>query len=44
VTVVADACAGVTQNDHERALDAMALYSPMIDVADVDSVLASLAT
>jgi nicotinamidase-related amidase len=44
VTVVADACAGVTQNDHQRALDAMALYSPMIDVADVDTVLASLAT
>jgi nicotinamidase-related amidase len=44
VTVVADACAGVTQTDHQRALDAMELYSPMIDVADVDSVLASLAT
>jgi nicotinamidase-related amidase len=44
ITVVPDACAGVTQNDHQRALDAMALYSPMIDVADVDTVLASLAT
>jgi nicotinamidase-related amidase len=44
VTVVADACAGLTQNDHQRALDAMALYSPMIDVADVDTVLASPAT
>jgi nicotinamidase-related amidase len=43
VTVVADACAGVTEADHQRALDAMALYSPMIDVADVDTVLASLA-
>jgi nicotinamidase-related amidase len=43
VTVVADACAGVTGQDHQRALDAMELYSPMIDVADVDSVLASLA-
>jgi nicotinamidase-related amidase len=43
VTVVADACAGVTKADHQRALDAMALYSPMIDVADVDTVLASLA-
>jgi nicotinamidase-related amidase len=42
VTVVADACAGVTQNDHQRALDAMTLYSPMIDVADVDTVLVSL--
>lgn len=43
VTVVADACAGITPDDHQRALDAMALYSPMIDVADVDTVLASLA-
>lgn len=42
VTVVADACAGVTQNDHQRALDDMTLYSPMIDVADVDTVLVSL--
>jgi nicotinamidase-related amidase len=42
VTVVADACAGVTEADHQRALDAMELYSPMIDVADVDSVLVSL--
>ena len=44
VTVVADACAGITPNDHQRALDAMALYSPMIDVTEVDTVLASLAT
>jgi nicotinamidase-related amidase len=44
VTVVADACAGVTEADHRRALDAMALYSPVIDIADVDSVLASVAT
>jgi nicotinamidase-related amidase len=43
VTVVADASAGVTEMDHQRALDVMALYSPLIDVADVDSVLASLA-
>ena len=43
VTVVADACAGVTEADHQRALDTMALYSPMIDVADVDTVLASFA-
>jgi nicotinamidase-related amidase len=44
VTVIADACAGITEADHRRALDAMALYSPMIDIADVDSVLASVAT
>jgi nicotinamidase-related amidase len=42
VTVAADACAGVTEKDHRRALDAMALYSPMIDVAQVDTILASL--
>ena len=42
VTVAADACAGVTGEDHQRALDAMALYSPLIDVAQVDSILASL--
>jgi len=42
VTVAADACAGVTGEDHQRALDTMALYSPLIDVAEVDSILASL--
>jgi nicotinamidase-related amidase len=41
VTVAADACAGVTVADHQRALDVLALYSPMIDVAEVDAVLAS---
>jgi nicotinamidase-related amidase len=43
VTVAADACAGITEADHRRALDAMALYSPMIDIAQVDTILASLA-
>jgi nicotinamidase-related amidase len=43
VIVASDACAGVTENDHQRALDAMALYSPLIDIAEVDSILASLA-
>ena len=41
VIVAADACAGVTEEDHQRALDIMALYSPLIDIADVDSILAS---
>jgi nicotinamidase-related amidase len=41
VTVAADACAGFTDADHQRALDAMALYTPMIDIAEVDSILAS---
>ena len=43
VIVAADACAGVTAQDHQRALDAMALYTPLIDIAEVDSILASLA-
>jgi nicotinamidase-related amidase len=43
VRVAADACAGATDADHRRALDAMALYAPLIDVTDVDAVLASLA-
>ena len=43
VTVAADACAGATKEDHQRALDAMALYRPLIDIAEVDSILASLA-
>jgi nicotinamidase-related amidase len=32
VQVVADACAGAGDADHRRALDAMALYAPMITV------------
>jgi nicotinamidase-related amidase len=43
VIVAADACAGVTGNDHQRALDIMALYTPLIDIAEVDSILASQA-
>jgi nicotinamidase-related amidase len=43
VTVASDACAGVTETDHQRALDAMALYTPMIDVVQVDTILASQA-
>jgi nicotinamidase-related amidase len=43
VTVAADACAGVTEMDHRRALDALALYRPMIDVAQVETILASQA-
>ena len=43
VTVATDACVGVTEADHRRALDTMALYSPMIDIAEVDNILASVA-
>ena len=40
VRVVQDACAGLTEADHQRALDAMALYGPLIEVVDAASVLA----
>ncbi|GAA3337861.1 isochorismatase family protein [Curtobacterium pusillum] len=32
VTVVADACAGASDDDHERALAAMRLYAPLVTV------------
>ena len=34
VTIVADACAGASDEDHERALAAMRLYAPLITVVD----------
>ncbi len=40
VQVVADACAGLSETDHQRALDAMALYAPLITVTSVAEVLA----
>ena len=40
VRVVADACAGLSPDDHQRALDAMALYGPLIEITTVDEVLA----
>nr|WP_277348443.1 cysteine hydrolase [Planctomonas sp. JC2975] len=42
VRVATDACAGATDTDHRRALDAMALYAPLIELTDADSVLATL--
>ncbi len=41
VRVVADACAGATDADHERALAAMALYAPLITVTTTEAVLTS---
>lgn len=38
VLVVADACAGVSPAAHQRALDAMALYEPLIRVVTSSSV------
>jgi nicotinamidase-related amidase len=42
VRVVADACAGVSDEDHQRALDVMALYGPLIDITTVAEVLATV--
>ncbi len=39
VRVVADACAGASETDHQRALDAMGLYAPLITVTTVAEVL-----
>jgi nicotinamidase-related amidase len=41
VRVVSDACAGLSVADHQRALDTMALYGPLIDIVTVDEVLAA---
>lgn len=42
VRVVADACAGLSDLDHQRALDVMSLYAPLIEITSVDEVLAAL--
>jgi nicotinamidase-related amidase len=42
VTVPADACAGLSAVDHRRALDAMALYAPLITISDVAAVLSRM--
>jgi nicotinamidase-related amidase len=39
VRVVADACAGLSEFDHQRALDAMSLYAPLITVTSTAAVL-----
>jgi nicotinamidase-related amidase len=41
VRVAADACAGASAVDHRRALDAMALYAPLITVTTVAELLAA---
>ncbi|MHB1596193.1 MAG: cysteine hydrolase family protein [Streptosporangiaceae bacterium] len=40
VRVVAEACAGVDDESHAKALDIMALYSPLVEVIDLDRALA----
>ncbi|UAJ78646.1 cysteine hydrolase [Leifsonia sp. ZF2019] len=42
VRVAADACAGLTEADHRRALDAMALYAPLIEIETTTAILAGL--
>jgi nicotinamidase-related amidase len=41
VRVVADACRGVSDADHERALSAMALYAPLVEITYAAAVLAA---
>jgi len=42
IRVAADACAGLSDADHQRALDAMALYAPLIEITDSAAVLDGL--
>jgi len=41
VRIPVDACAGASTEDHERALAAMALYAPLIELTSVAEVLAT---
>ncbi len=43
VRIAVDGCAGASDEDHARAIAAMALYAPLIEITTVDEVLASLA-
>ena len=40
VTVVTDACAGSTDDNHAKALDVMSLYAPLVALTTTDEVLA----
>lgn len=39
ITVVTDACAGSTDDNHQKALDVMSLYAPLVTLATTDEVL-----
>lgn len=39
VRIAVDGCAGASDDDHDRALAAMALYAPLIELTTVDEVL-----
>jgi nicotinamidase-related amidase len=41
VQVVADACAGVDEASHQKALDIMRLYAPMLEVVTVEQLSAA---
>jgi nicotinamidase-related amidase len=40
VTVVTDACAGSTDANHQKTLDVMALYAPLVTLTTTDAVVA----
>jgi nicotinamidase-related amidase len=40
VRVIGDACAGSTDEEHQRALGLMALYAPLVQLTTTDEVLA----
>lgn len=42
VTVVTDACAGSTDDNHTKALDVMALYGPLVTLTTTDELLTRL--
>ncbi|SDP47673.1 Nicotinamidase-related amidase [Pedococcus dokdonensis] len=42
ITVVTDACAGSTDDNHQKALDVMALYAPLVTQSTTDELLGSL--
>lgn len=42
VLVCQDACAGLSESDHLRALEAMSLYAPLIEITTSQSVLDTL--
>ena len=40
ITVVTDACAGSTDDNHQKALDVMSLYTPLVTLTTTDELLA----
>ncbi len=43
VRVAQDACRGLTAEDHERALDALRLYAPLVEITDTATAVDLLA-